>query len=115
MLKNNIWAATPEVPNAYKPEWDLWAKEVERFDITPETIIVGHSCGGADFFSGFGIDSDLVSRTKGITIFNSTNDHFGIHDAVDEIRANVPGVEFPELRDHLLNPIVNQKVKYWIY
>lgn len=45
MLKHDIWAATPEVPNAYRPEWKLWVKEVERFDITPNTILVGHSTG----------------------------------------------------------------------
>jgi len=46
LLKHNIWTATPEVPNAYQPDWPLWCKEVERFDITPETIVIGHSCGG---------------------------------------------------------------------
>jgi predicted alpha/beta hydrolase family esterase len=49
LLKNDIAAATPEVPNAFCPEWNLWCKEVERFEITPETLIVGHSRGG-DFW-----------------------------------------------------------------
>ena len=31
---------------AFQPKWDLWVREVERFDLTPETLIVGHSCGG---------------------------------------------------------------------
>lgn len=46
LLKKDIAAATPEVPFAYKPEWDLWKQEVERFEINPDTIIVGHSRGG---------------------------------------------------------------------
>lgn len=46
LLKNDIAAATPEVPFAFKPDWELWKKEVERFEITPDTIIVGHSRGG---------------------------------------------------------------------
>lgn len=46
LLKKDIFAATPEVPNAFKPEWELWKKEVERFEITPDTLIVGHSRGG---------------------------------------------------------------------
>jgi len=46
LLKNDIAAATPEVPNAFQPDWELWKKEVERFEITPDTIIVGHSRGG---------------------------------------------------------------------
>lgn len=127
LLKHDVWAATPEVPSAYKPDWKLWCKEVERFDITPETIIVGHSCGagfwlrwlsehkdkkvgkvvlvapslgyGWDsdyFFEGFKLDPDLVSRTAGITIFNSDNDHEGILKAVKEIREQVSGVNYKE-------------------
>ncbi|HUA13095.1 MAG TPA: alpha/beta hydrolase [Candidatus Sulfotelmatobacter sp.] len=46
LLNRDIAAATPEVPLAYEPLWDRWVKEVERYDITPETLIVGHSCGG---------------------------------------------------------------------
>lgn len=46
MLKNDIVAATPEVPLAFEPLWDRWVKEVERYDIGPKTILVGHSTGG---------------------------------------------------------------------
>lgn len=46
LLKHDIKADTPEVPFAFEPKWDLWVKEIERFDITPETTLVGHSCGG---------------------------------------------------------------------
>lgn len=49
LLKHDITTATPEVPHAFRPDWDLWRKEVERFEITPETLIVGHSRGG-DFW-----------------------------------------------------------------
>jgi len=46
LILNDIKADTPEVPHSYNPQWDLWVKEVERFEIGPETILVGHSCGG---------------------------------------------------------------------
>lgn len=46
LLINDIAAATPEVPLAFDPQWDVWVREVERFDITPQTLLVGHSCGG---------------------------------------------------------------------
>jgi predicted alpha/beta hydrolase family esterase len=46
LLMKDIPAATPEVPDAYGPKWETWVKEVERFEIGPETILVGHSCGG---------------------------------------------------------------------
>ncbi len=28
------------------PNYAVWKREFERFDIGPETILVGHSCGG---------------------------------------------------------------------
>jgi len=46
LLMKDIAAATPEVPLAFDPQWELWCKEVERFELTPETLLVGHSCGG---------------------------------------------------------------------
>jgi|SRR5579884_323251 len=46
LLIRNIAAATPEVPLAYDPLWQRWVKEVERFDINKDTMLIGHSCGG---------------------------------------------------------------------
>jgi uncharacterized protein len=46
LIIRDIKADTPEMPHAYNPEYSLWKKEFERFDITSETILVGHSCGG---------------------------------------------------------------------
>ena len=45
LLIHDVFAATPEVPLPFDLQWDRWAKEVERYAITPETILVGHSCG----------------------------------------------------------------------
>jgi predicted alpha/beta hydrolase family esterase len=46
LLIHDIAAQTPEVPNAWKPDYETWRKEFERYDITSETMLVGHSCGG---------------------------------------------------------------------
>lgn len=46
LLIRDIAAATPEIPLSFEPKWDVWCREVERYDITPETILVGHSGGG---------------------------------------------------------------------
>ena len=46
LLVKDIVAHTPEVPNAWKPHYPTWKKEFERFETTPDTILVGHSCGG---------------------------------------------------------------------
>jgi predicted alpha/beta hydrolase family esterase len=152
LLKNDVAAATPEVPKAFHPEWELWKKEVERFEIKPDTIIVGHSRGGEfwlrylsenknisvgkvvlvapslgwhysddHYFGDFKIDSDLVKRTNGITLFHSVNDGDGIQKSVKEIRDTIKDLrckefhlghftfgsmgtdKFPELLDEVLN------------
>lgn len=46
LLKGDIAAYTPEVPQAYKTDWNDWCREVERYEIDSETCLVGHSCGG---------------------------------------------------------------------
>jgi predicted alpha/beta hydrolase family esterase len=45
LLMRDIAAATPEVPHAYKPDYAVWKREAERYDIGPETTLVGHSTG----------------------------------------------------------------------
>jgi len=152
LMMRDIPAATPDIPNAYKPNYETWRREAERFDIGPETMLVGHSCGGGFWvrwlsehpdvrvgrvvlvapwldpnnikkttFFQFEIDPALVARTESVTIFNSTNDHPGIHWSVEILRQTIPGIvyrefddyghfcyddmktqEFPELRDELL-------------
>jgi predicted alpha/beta hydrolase family esterase len=41
----DIKADAPEIPFAFMPDYQVWKVEFERFDITPETVLVGHSCG----------------------------------------------------------------------
>jgi predicted alpha/beta hydrolase family esterase len=46
LILQDIHAVSIEPPFPFRPRYDEWKKEFERFDITPETILVGHSCGG---------------------------------------------------------------------
>lgn len=116
LLTRDIHAVTPEMPLAFKPDYDIWKREVERFDIGPDTMLVGHSTGGGFWlrylsehpnlrvgkvllvapwldpnnikktsFFQFEFDPDLASRTAGLTIFNSTDDHEGIQWSVQII------------------------------
>lgn len=88
LIKHDIWAATPEVPNAYQPDWDLWCKEVERFDITSETIVIGHSCG-AGFWLRWLSEHKDVKVAKAILIAPSQgygwggDDYFFEHFKID--------------------------------
>lgn len=45
LLINGIKADTPEVPEAYNPQYNSFLKEVLRFEITPLTTLIGHSTG----------------------------------------------------------------------
>jgi predicted alpha/beta hydrolase family esterase len=47
LIVHDIAAQTPEVPNAWHPYYPTWAHEFERFEVTPDTILVGHSRGAA--------------------------------------------------------------------
>ncbi|GAC1387651.1 MAG: hypothetical protein NVS1B7_0180 [Candidatus Saccharimonadales bacterium] len=42
----DIHAVAVEMPSSYYPEYVKWKKEFERYNITFDTILVGHSCGG---------------------------------------------------------------------
>jgi predicted alpha/beta hydrolase family esterase len=45
LMIQDIKADTPEIPNVYEPSYKLFVKEVERFDISPLTMLIGHSMG----------------------------------------------------------------------
>lgn len=59
LLKHDIWAATPEIPDAFNPQYGLWCKEFERFDVTPDTILVGHSCGAGFLVKWLSLHKDV--------------------------------------------------------
>ncbi len=46
LIARDILAYAPDMPFAFKPDYEIWRGEVERFDIGPETMLVGHSTGG---------------------------------------------------------------------
>lgn len=67
LLIHDIKVDTPEVPLAFNPQWDLWVKEVERFDINLETILVGHSTG-AGFWVRFLSEHPKISVDKVVLV-----------------------------------------------
>lgn len=46
LMTRDIFTVAPEIPKPWQPRYNIWKKELERFEINPETILVGHSCGG---------------------------------------------------------------------
>lgn len=50
-------------------------------------------------FFDFTIDTNLVQKTKGVAIFNSTNDDQEIRVSVEQLKKEVLGIEYVELID----------------
>lgn len=46
LMIRDIHAIAPEMPSSFYPEYEIWRKEFERFEVDEETILIGHSCGG---------------------------------------------------------------------
>lgn len=46
LVIRDIAAETPEIPMSYEPQWELWCRYIERYPLTSDTILVGHSAGG---------------------------------------------------------------------
>lgn len=61
LILKDIHTSVVEPPFPFRPRYDEWRKEFERFDITPNTILIGHSCGG-----GFLVR--WLSENKDITV-----------------------------------------------
>jgi uncharacterized protein len=52
-----VWA--PEMPHAYRPEYELWSEQVEKSEIGPDTTLIGHSCGGGFWIKYLSLHKDL--------------------------------------------------------
>ncbi len=145
-----IPAQVPLMPEAYNPEYNAWKEMFERFPLNEDTILIGHSCGGGfvvrylsennvkvgkvvlvapwidpeKFLKtgmfDFNIDENIVSKTKGITIFSSTNDMQEVQDSIKILKEKIKdlkvvefenkghfcyediGLEFPELFNEVI-------------
>lgn len=59
LLKHDLPTATPEVPFSFDRNWKVWNREVERFDIGPKTILIGHSTGAGFFIKYLSIHKNI--------------------------------------------------------
>ena len=128
LLMKGIFTQTPEMPDAYIPDYKKWKNEFERFDVNKDTILIGHSCGGGFLirwlsenkinpkklilvapwldperrktkeFFDFNIDKDLSKRTR-IDLFISEDDDKEILDSVEIIKKNIFGVNIHKFKD----------------
>jgi hypothetical protein len=130
LLQRDILAQVPAMPVPYNPEYEAWKEILERFPINPETILVGHSCGAGFIVRylsenqvkvgkvilvapwidpvkslktgmfNFNIDENLVSKTKGINIFSSTDDDEGIHRSIEILKNMIKNIKITEFKNY---------------
>lgn len=119
LIVRDILAQTPEMPVPYNPEYKAWKEMFERFTLNEETILVGHSCGGGMILRylseenvkvgkvvlvapwidiekslntgmfDFKLDENLVSKTQGVTLFESTDDDEEVQNSIGVIKSQL--------------------------
>lgn len=83
LILNDIHAVSIEPPFPFRPRYEEWMKEFERFDITPETILVGHSCGGGFLVRWLSEHKDIIVG-KVILVAPWTNPlNYSVSDTAD--------------------------------
>jgi len=127
LLLAGVLTQTPELPKPYEPVYEAWRDVVERFEITEETMLVGHSCGAGFLvrwlsessrragrvalvapwldplheletgFFDYSIDARLVERTDVVVVLVSRDDNDEILASVATLRDSLPGIELIEL------------------
>lgn len=125
-----VLTQTPEMPAPYDPDYQKWSAVFEQFTLDEETTLVGHSCGAGflvkylserhlqvgkvvlvapwldpqrnstTMFNELKIDAKLVDRTKGITIFASSNDYDSIKESVKILQEAIKGVKTVEFQNY---------------
>jgi len=123
LLTKGVFTQTPEIPEAYNPQYKLWKSEFEKFVIDEETILIGHSCGGGFLvrwltenkvkvgkvvlvapwvdpdrskttdFFDFIIDPQLIERVGSLHILVSADDDSDIHQSVEIITKALHGIK----------------------
>lgn len=126
LLMNGILAQTPEMPEAYSPDYEAWKREFEQFNIDEDSILVGHSCGAGFLlrwlsenkvridklllvapwldpdkektasFFDFEIDKSITDRIGETHLLFSNDDESDILESVRIIKESIPDILFHE-------------------
>lgn len=125
----DISTQTPEMPDAYKPDYKKWKNEFERYDVNKETTLVGHSCGGGFLlrwltknkkqgnklvlvvpwldpdrrkttnFFDFEIDPNISKRFNEVYLFVSSDDSEEILKSVEKIKKKLSNIKLHEYKN----------------
>jgi predicted alpha/beta hydrolase family esterase len=45
--KRGYNAAAPDMPVSWEPKYLAWKQEIEKYEVSENTLLIGHSCGAA--------------------------------------------------------------------
>lgn len=129
LLIKGIQTQTPEMPQPYKPDYNLWKLEFEKFNPKNADILVGHSCGGGFLtrwlsesktnhetvvliapwidpfreettdFFEFEIDKNLTQRISNFHLLVSSDDEDSIATSLITITTALPKIEVHRFTD----------------
>ena len=129
LLTKNIFTQTPEMPEAYKPDYKKWSEEFDKYEVNENTILIGHSCGGGFLlrwlsenkvrinklilvapwldperekttsFFNFEIDRNIQDRIGEIHLLVSRDDEKDILESVEIVKKMIPKALYHEFPD----------------
>ena len=132
LMTRGIHTVAVEVPHAYDElvqDFETWSQELERFSVTSETILVGHSFGTGfllrwlsehseicihqlvlvapwldpervhEDFFKFEIDKKITERIQSVVVFNSLDDEQDVQESTKTILENLSDVRYLEFTD----------------
>ena len=62
LTEKGIKVETPLMPSPWEPNYEKFKKEFEKYEITEETILIGHSCGCAFLVRWLGETKQKVAK-----------------------------------------------------
>ena len=133
LYMRDIFPIAIEMPAPWRPVYEDWKRELERFELDEDTILIGHSYGGGFLvrylsentvkvnevylvapymgadgvevkdqdptFFDFQIDQNLVNKTAGVIVFESSNDMPEIHTSRQILEQNIANLKFIDLEN----------------
>ena len=47
LRESGLNAYAPDMPVPWEPDYEKWKKEIDKYEITTNSLLIGHSCGAA--------------------------------------------------------------------
>ena len=62
LISKGIDVETPLMPDPWEPDYKKFKKEFEKYEVTEQTVLVGHSCGSAFLVHWLGDTKQKISK-----------------------------------------------------